>query len=67
MSKICKIVFLTSDWDIIHRIQDRFGIPNGITVNGMTINPCEIQEEDWELLQETAQRGFIRIMKHDND
>lgn len=67
MKHKCKIVFLTSDWEVIHRIQDRFGIPNGITINGVTINPYEIQDEDWELLQETEKRGFIRIVKYDND
>lgn len=63
MSKTCKICFLTSDWNVIHRIQEKFGIPNGITVNGVTCNPCEIKDEDIELLEETERRGYIRIIK----
>ena len=55
------IYFAISDWDIIHKIQERFNLPKGVTVNGVTCQPCEIKDEDWELLQETEKRGFIKI------
>lgn len=55
------IYFATSDWDIINRIRERFGIPRGITVNGVTCEPCIIKDEDWELLLETEKRGYIKI------
>lgn len=41
------------------KIREKFNIPNYTTVNGET--PCEIQDEDMELLQETEKRGFIQI------
>lgn len=41
------------------KIRDRFGIPNYTTVNGET--PCEIRDEDMELLRECEKRGFIQI------
>lgn len=41
------------------KIRDRFSIPNYTTVNGET--PCEIRDEDMELLRETEKRGFIQI------
>ena len=59
--KKCYIYFATSNWDIIHRIQERFQLPKGVTVNGVTCQPCEIKDEDWELLKETERRGFIKI------
>lgn len=41
------------------KIRDRFSIPNYTTVNGET--PCEIRDEDMELLRETESRGYIQI------
>lgn len=41
------------------KIRDRFNIPNYTTVNGET--PCEIRDEDMELLRETEKRGFIQL------
>lgn len=41
------------------KIRDRFNIPNYTTVNGET--PCEIRNEDMELLRETEKRGFIQL------
>jgi hypothetical protein len=60
---VVHIYFATSDWDIIHRIQERFQLPKGVTVNGVTCQPCEIKDEDWELLKETERRGYIKIRK----
>lgn len=41
------------------KIRERFNIPNYTTVNGET--PCEIKDEDMELLRETEKRGYIQI------
>lgn len=54
------IWFIVNDWDIIRKIQKRFGI-QGVTVNGQTCQPCEIADEDMELLRETERRGYIQI------
>lgn len=40
-------------------IRERFNMPNHTTVNGETT--FNIREEDMEMLQETANRGFIQI------
>lgn len=45
--------------EIKKKIRDRFNIPNYTTVNGET--PCEIQDEDMELLRECEKRGFIQL------
>lgn len=55
------IYFKTSDWDIIHKIQDRFGLPDCVTVNGETCLPCDVKPADMELLRETERRGYIQI------
>lgn len=57
------IYFNTNDWNIIHKIQQRFGLPSCVTVNGETCQPCDIKPEDMELLKETEKRGFISILK----
>lgn len=41
------------------KIRDKFNIPDYTTVNGET--PCEIRDEDMELLRETESRGYIQI------
>lgn len=51
-----------SDAATIKRIRQRFGMPTYTTVNGWT--PAEILEEDMPLLEETARRGFISILRH---
>ena len=53
--------FQTNDWNVIHKIQQRFNIPQGVTVNGRTCQPFEVKDEDMEMLKETERRGFIRI------
>ena len=49
------------DPSVIERIRDKFGIPKGITVNG--ISHADIKDEDWELFLETERRGYIQIRK----
>nr|DAN43075.1 MAG TPA: hypothetical protein [Caudoviricetes sp.] len=41
------------------KIRDKFNIPDYTTVNGET--PCNIRDEDMELLRECENRGFIQI------
>ena len=41
------------------RIRDKFNIPDYTTVNGET--PCDIKDEDMELLREPERRGYIQI------
>ena len=55
------VYFNTSDWATIRKIQQRFGLPECVTVNGETCQPCDIKAEDIELLRETERRGYIQI------
>ena len=54
-------IYFSCSWEDIRKIQQRFNIPNGITVNGVTCNKVKIADEDWELLKETERRGYIQI------
>ena len=54
-------IYFSCSWEDIHRIQERFKLPKCVTVNGETCQPCEIDDEDWELLKETERRGYIQI------
>ena len=45
----------------MRRIQRRFGLPTGVTVNGETPTAVDISDEDMELLKETERRGYIQI------
>lgn len=53
------IYWVTRDKDVIRRIRERFNIPRHTTVNGET--RAEIADEDMDLLEEVAKRGFIQI------
>ena len=57
------VYFNTNNWDIIHKIQQRFGLSTCVTVNGETCEPSEIKDEDVELLRETERLGFIKIRR----
>ena len=54
-------IYYQCSWDDIHRIQERFGLPSCVTVNGETCEPVTIKDDDWPLLRETARRGYIQI------
>lgn len=41
------------------KIRVRFGIPQYTTINGET--PCEIKDEDLELLRQVEKKGFIEL------
>lgn len=53
------ICWVTKDREAIEKIRKKFGISSYMSVNRKT--PCDIKEEDMELLRETEKRGFIQI------
>jgi hypothetical protein len=53
------ICWVTKDRESIEKIRKKFGISSYMSVNRET--PCDIKEEDMELLKETEKRGFIQI------
>ena len=53
------ICWVTKDREAIEKIREKFGISSYMSVNRET--PCDIKEEDMELLRETEKRGFIQI------
>ena len=55
------IYYNTADLSIIRKIQAQFNLPKCVTVNGETCQPCEVAQEDMELLRETEKRGYIQI------
>lgn len=60
-------IYFDCSWDDIHKIQERFGLPKGVTVNGETCELCTIKDEDWELLNETERRGYIKIRQRSKE
>ena len=55
------IYYNTTDWDIIRKIQAQFNLPECVTVNGETCQPCEVPAEQMDMLRETERRGYIQI------
>lgn len=53
------ICWRTKNQAKMEKIRFRFGIPNYMSINRET--PCEIRDEDMELLRECEKRGFIQI------
>ena len=51
---------MTRDEATIRKIRERFNIPEYTTINGWS--PAEISDEDMEIFQETAKRGFFSIL-----
>ena len=58
------MIYFDCGWDDIYKIEKRFKMANCVNVNGVTCQPVEIADEDWELLRETERRGYIRIMEN---
>ena len=56
-------IYYNCSFEDIRRIEEHFGFPHCVTVNGETCKPVEVRDEDWELLQETERRGFIQIRR----
>lgn len=55
------IYWLTKDNEAIRLIRKHFNIPKYTTINGW--NPAGIDEEDMEMFEETARRGFFRYRR----
>lgn len=55
----------TRNENTIRRIRERFNVPAYTTINGWS--PASLKEADRELLDETAQRGFISYMAVKNN
>lgn len=53
------VYYRTGDISVIRKIQERFGFPKCMTVNGEW--PVVVNGDDWGLLKETEKRGFIDI------
>lgn len=53
------IYFRVNDYELIRKIKERFGIKEGITVNGECYT--SISPDDWDLFQETGNRGFFDL------
>lgn len=53
------ICWRTKNQAKMEKIRLRFSIPNYMSINRET--PCEIRDEDMELLRECEKRGFIQI------
>ena len=56
---IITIYYRTRDINTIRKIQERFGFPKCMTVNGEC--PVIVDGKDWAILKETEERGFIEI------
>ena len=54
-------IYYNCSFEDIERIEQRFGFPHCVTVNGETCQPVAVRDEDWELLRETERRGYIQI------
>lgn len=54
-------IYYNCSFEDIERIEQRFGFPHCVTVNGETCQPVAVKDEDWELLRETERRGYIQI------
>lgn len=56
--KVC-IYFRVNDYKLIRKIKERFGIKDGITVNGECYT--SISPDDWDVFKETERRGFFDL------
>lgn len=56
--EVC-IYFKVNSYEVTRRIKERFGITEGITVNGECYT--SIKQEDWEVFKETERRGFFQL------
>lgn len=53
------IYFRVNDYKLIRKIKERFGIKEGITVNGECYT--SISSDDWKLFKEMGNRGFFDL------
>ena len=57
----CTIYWRINDPAIIKKIRDKFGLPKGMTVNG--VSEGDVKDEDWDLFKETEKRGFLQVRR----
>ena len=62
--KIITIYYRISDLKTIRKIQERFGFPKAMTVNGTW--PVMVADRDWELLQDVERRRYVSIRHNVN-
>ncbi|MBR4828189.1 MAG: hypothetical protein IKZ92_00085 [Muribaculaceae bacterium] len=55
----CVIYWKCRDPEAIESIREKFGIPHYTTINGES--PCEVDDDQVELLRECERRGFFSI------
>ena len=54
-------IYYNCNWEDVRKIEDRFGFPHCVNVNGESCQPVELKPEDWSVLKETERRGYIQI------
>ncbi len=59
MKTKCVVYWKQCDPEAIEQIRKKFNIPLYTTVNGES--PCEVDEEEMQLLRQCEERGFLSI------
>lgn len=54
-------IYYNCNWEDVRKIEDFFGFPHCVNVNGESCQPVEVKPEDWPVLKETERRGYIQI------
>ena len=54
-------IYYNCNWEDVRKIEDCFGFPHCVNVNGESCQPVEVKPEDWPVLKETERRGYIQI------
>jgi hypothetical protein len=54
-------IYYNCNWEDVRKIEDRFGFPHCVNVNGESCQPVEVKPEDWPVLKETERRSYIQI------
>lgn len=54
-------IYYNCNWEDVRKIEDRFGFPHCVNVNGESCQPVEVKPDDWPVLKETERRGYIQI------
>lgn len=54
-------IYYNCNWEDVRKIEDRFGFPHCVNVNGESCQPVDVKPEDWPVLKETERRGYIQI------
>jgi hypothetical protein len=59
MKTKCVIYWKQCDPKAIEQIREKFNIPHYTTINGES--PCEVDDEQMQLLRQCEERGFLSI------